>query len=466
MNQAENIPSHLFQPQSNTPIQLKTLNLPFLLTILLAATLWPGSNCLLCMGAVPVFDVVKFGAVADGATMDTMAIQKALDACAANGGRVLFPPGIYLSQPLRVYSRTIIELESNAVLKATDDPRDYLPQDVEWQDVIEGKSKGPFKAFINGTDLTDVTLCGGGVIDGSGTRWWVPAEQARRIHPGYTLPRPNLVSFTRVNHLTVEGVTLENSPKFHLVPEGCRDVQVRSVTIRAPQNAANTDAIDPGDCQDVVISNCLIDVGDDDIAIKSGRRIPGVPFSSAHFLVTQCRFLHGHGMSIGSETLGGVDDVVVEDCTFQDTENGLRIKSDVNRGGLVQNVTYRHIRMENVNPAITLTCFYQNNSSGDAALASQTMKKAHGLHPPVYRDIHFLDIVASSPKKAGILAGLPSDCISNVDFTRVRLSARTGLEIENVMGVNFKETSIHADSGPAIIPKNAGITGIVTDDLN
>ncbi|HWY30936.1 MAG TPA: glycoside hydrolase family 28 protein, partial [Candidatus Acidoferrum sp.] len=333
------------------------------------------------------FDVRDFGASGNGARLDTVAIQKTLDACGhAGGGTVRFPPGVYLTQPLFLRTKTTLQIDAGVMIKATDNPEDFLPPGVAWSAILDGTKRGPFTSLISGNDLSDIKICGGGTIDGSGARWWVPAEAARQRQPGYTLPRPNLIGLSRVKHLVVDGVTLQNSPKFHLVPDECEDVLIRGVTISAPEHAANTDAIDPSACRDVMITNCTLDVGDDDVAIKAGRKIPGRDFASENITVTACTFRHGHGMSIGSETAGGVRNVTVEHCTFANTENGLRIKSDVNRGGIVENIVYRDIGMSNVTSAITFTCFYMNNSAKDPAPGTvDGPARIKGENIPVYR---------------------------------------------------------------------------------
>ena len=378
-----------------------------------------------------VFDVRQFGAKGDGQTLDTAAIQEALDECGrAGGGTVKFSPGIYLSRPLTLRTKTTLRLDAGATLKATDEPGDFLPADVAWGDILNGSKKGPLAPFISGKDLTDIKICGAGTIDGSGAKWWVPAEAARRKKSGYTLPRPNLIVLTRVQHLEVTGVTLQNSPKFHLVPDDCQDVLIAGVTIVAPEHAANTDAIDPSSCKDVLITNCTIDVGDDNVAIKAGKKVAGREFASEDITVTDCTFLHGHGMSIGSETDGGVRNVVVKNCTFENTENGIRIKSQRGKGGLVENITYSDITMKNVNPAITLTCYYMNNSAGDAAppvtaVANSSNPAVENL--PVFRNICIRNLTATCPKSAGIITGLPESVISNVVFENVQISARKKL---------------------------------------
>src|SRR5262249_21918037 len=186
---------------------------------------------------------------------------------------------------------------------------------------------GSFNALINGQNLTGVTISGGGTVDGAGARWWVPAQAAREKTPGFTTPRPRLILISNSQNVRVQDVTLQNSPSFHFVPTECENVVVSNVTILAPAHSPNTDAIDPSGCKNVLITKCRIDVGDDNVAIKSGRKVSGRDFACEDIMVTDCVFLHGHGVSIGSETRSGVRDVTVKNCTFENTENGIRIKS-------------------------------------------------------------------------------------------------------------------------------------------
>ncbi|MEI9962609.1 MAG: glycosyl hydrolase family 28 protein [Limisphaerales bacterium] len=206
-----------------------------------------------------IFDVREFGATGNGTNFDTQAIQKALDACgAAGGGTVRFSAGIYLSQPLVIRTKTILQLAAGATLLASTNQADFMKVPGDW---LKAKGGGDFVPFISGKNLTDVTFTGGGVIDGNGAVWWDEAEKARRIKSGYTLPRPNLVVIERSKNLRMENITLQNSPKFHFVPTECEGVVISNVTVLAPERAANTDAIDPSGCKDVLIIKCRIDVG-------------------------------------------------------------------------------------------------------------------------------------------------------------------------------------------------------------
>lgn len=403
------------------------------------------------------FNVRDLGAKGDGATLDTAAIQKAFDACNGSGGTVVFPAGIYLSQPLTLRTKTTVQLAAGATLLASTNQMDFMKTPGDW---LAARSGSDFIPFISGQDLTDVTFTGGGVIDGNGAAWWGAAEQARRLKSGYTLPRPNLIVIERAKNLRLENLTLQNSPKFHFVPTECEGVVISNVTVLAPERAANTDAIDPSGCKNVLITKCKIDVGDDNIAIKAGKPVAGRAFACEDITVTDCVFLHGHGLSIGSETAGGVRNVTVKNCTFANTENGIRIKSQRGKGGRVENIFYDGITMSNVNPAITLTCFYANNSAGDTTppAADAAAKTAEKI--PAYRNIRIRNLTATCPKAAGMIAGLPESRITDVVLENVTISAAKSFEIRNAQGVQLKNVTVTVPKGGPFKLENAEVSGL------
>jgi polygalacturonase len=392
--------------------------------------------------ASSVLDVRDFGAKGDATSLDTAAIQQALDQCGkVGGGTVRFGPGIYLSKPIFLRNRTTLQLDAGAILRATDEREDFLNPD----------GRG-FVAFINGNNLTNLVITGKGSIDGSGERWWVPAEEARRKTPGYTLPRPRLILLTRCKSVRVQGVTLSNSPCFHLVPMDCEDVVIQNVTIIAPAGSPNTDGIDPSISRHVRISHCRIDVGDDNIAIKSGRSIPGRPFACEDITVTDCLFFHGHGLSIGSETVGGVRNLTVRHCIFQNTSNGIRIKSPRGRGGAIEKLSYSDITMTNVDPALTITCYYPKIPKTDTAQEVTPTT-------PCFRGIHIENLSATCPRDAGVIVGLPESLVSDVVLKNVRISAATtGLAIRNAKDVHLKNVQVKAQ-GPPFILQDAQVDG-------
>src|SRR5579864_6464978 len=152
------------------------------------------------------FNVRDFGAIGDGKSFDTAAIQKAFDACGAAGGTVEFPAGTYLSKPLTLRTHMTVQLDTGATLQASTNQTDFMKTPGDW---LKVRSSGEFIPFISGRDLTGVRLTGGGVIDGDGSVWWGEAEKARQIKPGYTLPRPNLITLERCKNVQLDKVTLQ-----------------------------------------------------------------------------------------------------------------------------------------------------------------------------------------------------------------------------------------------------------------
>jgi polygalacturonase len=408
--------------------------------------------------AAKIFNVRELGAQGDGKADDTAAIQKALDACDGTGGTVQFPAGTYLSRPLNLRAKSTVLLEAGATLLASPVQAVYIKEGkgTNWLDI---KTNSDFISFIDGSKLEDLTLTGQGTIDGNGAAWWDEAEKARQIKPGYTLPRPNLIGLEHCKNLHVSGLKLVNAPKFHLVPSDCEDLVIDRITILSPEHAANTDGIDPGNCRNVTISNCLIDTGDDNIAIKSGKKVKGREFGCENLTVTGCTFKHGHGMSIGSETVGGVHNLVVTNCTFEDTDNGLRIKSRRDKGGLVEDITYTDITMKNVHPAISIVAYYQDSTR--AKYPKDDPGQPMAEKTPIFRNIRIANVTGNSTIEAGLIIGLPESVATNIVLENVHLSGASGLIVANAKGVLLKNSVIAAQNGPAVVvEKNAEVLGL------
>jgi len=425
-----------------------------------------------------VYNVNDYGAKGDGKTVDTNAIQKAIDECSnAGGGTVLLSSGTYLSKPIVLRSQVTLHLDEGVKLKATDDPQDFIKPG---KTIETAKGSSDFSAFIGGKNLTDIAITGKGVIDGSGVRWWIPAEEARAKQSGYTSPRPRLVLLENCKNVKIIGVSLVNSPSFHLVPKRCENLLIEGVTIRSPSIAPNTDAIDPSECRNVRISKCLIDVGDDDIAIKSGRQNPEHPDAACeNITVSDCTFIHGHGMSIGSETVGGVRNLLVENCTFERLASGIRIKSARGKGGIVENITYRNIIMNNVKIPISISALYDDSDADNAPQPFTALT-------PVFRNIRISNVIATSPygtadiveritdflyyyyayhdflepRSAGQIAGLPESEVSNIRLENVHIKAAHGMTIQNAKNIKFENVKIETLQDVPITLKNARVEGM------
>ncbi len=232
----------------------------------------------------------------------------------------------------------------------------------------------------------------------------------------------------------------------------CENVLITNVTILAPADSPNTDAMDPSACRHVLITKCRVDVGDDNIAIKSGHSVPAHAAACEDFVVSDCTFLRGHGVSIGSETAGGVKNLLVKNCTFDGTTSGIRIKTSREKGGTVEDLVYRDLTMTNVAIPINITCYYPKVPATDTAQPVTATT-------PHYRNIQIINLTTSGPKSAGFIVGLPESVISNITLENVHLTAKTGLTVRNATGIHFKNSTIKVETKPAVIAQNAQMDG-------
>lgn len=400
--------------------------------------------------AIPnrVFRITDFGAVGDGKAVNTAALQKAIAACGqTGGGTVLVPPGRFLTRPFTFVSRMNLHLEKGAALVLSSNTADYtLPP-----------GQGRNRQCIEAIGCHDVALTGQGAIDGQGASWWPRYVRTYVAPSGAPAPihRPYLVVFTRCTRVLVQDVSLINSPSFHLVPSACRDVAIRGVHIKAPVDAPNTDGIDPSGWN-VSISRCTIDVGDDCIAVKPSALIEAGQPSCRDFAISDCTFLHGHGLSVGGQTPGGLQNMTVRDCTFQSTAAGIRMKANRGSGGSVENVSYDNLTMKDVRTPILITSYYPKIPRAPGQDSTQPVDHL----TPVWRHIHIRNVTAEGADVAGQIIGLPEMPVSDVTLTNVRLSARKGMQIVHAKGVQFVRSQITTQSGPPITQEDAEVTGL------
>lgn len=380
-----------------------------------------------------IFNVSDYGAVGDGVATNTAAIQSAIAAAtAAGGGIVEVPAGVFLSGPLRLASS--VNLQVNGLLRML--PLGKYP----------GGTANP-PNFISGDRLHDVAITGRGAIDGQGAAWWPFAKTDKNAK------RPKMITPANCERLLIEGITLSNSPMFHIALGGsCRDVTVRRVTVRAPasddpvQPSHNTDACDVKG-RNILIQDCDISVGDDNFTCGG---------NTANVLITNCTYGFGHGVSIGSYTAGGVSNITVINCTFNGTEQGIRIKTDRDRGGFVHDMKYLNLRMTNVELPILIYGSYMAKERKFRDLTKLTSEIAAsypaapvGERTPVYRDFVFSNIVATAQKgrRAGLIWGLPELAVSNVLMQKVYITADKPFGIYYAQNVRLEDCRIVTPEG-------------------
>jgi polygalacturonase len=365
-----------------------------------------------------VFNLADYGAVGDGKTMNTDAISKAIMTVEdAGGGKLVVPEGVYLTKPFRLCSNLDMHLEAGAVIKAPESFADLKlpdPSTLKTQAEADAAFRS-VKPLIQGKGLHDVAITGTGTIDGSGQHWWDWSEKAARSQPGrIVIRRPNLVAIDGCDRILVSDVTFTNSPKFHLVPKQVNDLTIERVKVRAPASSPNTDAIDPGPGKNFWIHDCDIDTGDDNIVIKTG---------GSNILIENNTIKHGHGISIGSGTTDGINNMLVRHCTFDGTDNGIRIKSMRGAGGLVEKIRYTDITMKNVKNAIVLQLDYMDNNRPDFTGEAGKI--------PAIRNILIDHVNIENSHSAGLFHGLPESRITNVKLQDVTITAAKDFDVKD-----------------------------------
>lgn len=370
--------------------------------------------------AAKTCDVHDFGAKGDGKTKDTAALQGAIDACAGQGGgTVLVKAGTYVSAPIVLKSNTTLRLEKGATILGSPDHGDYPAMTM---------FKLPdLQPLISAANASNIAIEGEGTIDGNGESWW---QEARAVKDHGVLgnhPRPKLIIFDHCKNVRVVGVTIQNSPMWQLVPYYTDSMVIRNVRILAPQHSPNTDAIDPFSSSNIIIDKVYADVGDDNVAIKSGPiNSPGPDDPSRNITITDCTFMHGHGLSIGSELSGGAQNIRAERIHFEGTDQGIRVKANRDRGNDVGNFVFRDITMKDVKTAVLISEYYPKVMPPENE-APQPV----GRLTPHFHNIILENVTATGSKTAGVIIGLPESPVKNVVLNNVKLSAEEGLTISN-----------------------------------
>lgn len=382
-----------------------------------------------CALAAKTCDVKLYGAKGDGATKDTAAIQKAIDDCAGGGTVVLDGAPMFVSGPLALKSHVTLSIAAGTTLAGSEDHDDYP--------VVDELREQGRRALLSADGATDITIIGGGTIDGRGQSWWPDRSPANK--------RPRLIVFRHSDHILMENVTVQNSPSWQIVPYYSHHLTFRDMTIRAPDRVShNTDGIDPFSSSHVLIERVTIDTGDDNVAIKSGQPgSPGGDEPSHDITIRDCTFLHGHGLSIGSEVAGGVYNVLAERVHFKGTGTGVRIKSNRDRGNVLKNLVYRDLTMEDVATPILISEFYPKIP---AVIDTQPA----GRLTPRFEDITIENLTATGAKQAAVIVGLPESPVAALTLNRVRIDAATGAVVKYAH-MTTRDVSVKAARGDAWI---------------
>jgi len=443
--------------------------------------------------------ITEYGAIGDGMTLNTQAIQNAISACAQRGGgKVIVPPGTWLTGPIQLQSNVNLHLERGALVQFSPNIQEYplIPGldgksdqyiitppisaykanhiAITGEGILEGA--GEVWRYVKKIDMTEpqwkALVFSGGIVTPDGEQWW-PSKEAmegkktleelkktkgKLSREDYEKTkeylRPNMVLLEACHTVLLDGPTFTNSPRFHILLSQCENVIVRNVKVLSPEYGQNTDGIDLRSCRNVLVANCTVNVGDDGICLKpahiGSHQTPGP--SCQNIVIADCYVYSAHGgFVIGSETYGGVKNIDVQNCIFLGTDVGLRFKSNRDRGGLVENVFIENIQMRNIKTdAILFDMDYQGNAPEVEMKKDLTIRKEAPLtnRTPRLREFYIKNIICNGAQRAIVLNGLPEMPIQNIFFENVYIASKQGMMLADGKNIELNHCRIVPQTGP------------------
>lgn len=426
-------------------------------------------------------DVKKFGAKGNGKEDDTLPIQAAIMACPKDG-RVLIPKGRYRITSLFLKSDLRLELAKDATIIAETDRNCYpiYPGLIESYDETreynlgtwEGNPLPMYTAILTGINVKNVVIYGEGTIDGRAGEgdWWKYPKGMRGAF------RPRLIFLNNCHNIAIHGIGLMNSPSWTLHPYFSNDLTFLDLTIQNPPDSPNTDGINPESCKNVIIAGIKFSLGDDCIALKSGKIYIGRKYKepSENIVIRQCYMEAGHGaVTIGSEMAAGVHHIEVRDCVFKATDRGLRIKTRRGRGedAVIGGIVFDNIYMKNVKTPFVVNCFYYCDPDGKTTYVQSKEKYPVDDRTPRIKDLTFTNIICEDCHvAAAYFYGLPEQKIERIIMENVTVTfakeaetdvpamtcdiepcSKQGLFAANIQNLSLKNVLIQGQIGEALI---------------
>jgi len=439
-------------------------------------------------------NIKDFGAVNGGDVLNTKAFADAIDAVSKKGGgKVIIPPGIWLTGPIILKSNIELHAQTGALIKFSTDKTLYPIIETSFEGLNTWRCISP----IYGKNLENVAFTGNGVWDGSGEAWrqvkkskltdeqwkkfvssggvlnekkdsWYPSEQYLKGAKGadqnirhdlktkedfeaiHDFLRPVLVSIQNSKRVLFDGPVFQNSPAWNIHPLLIEDLIIRNITVRNPWFSQNGDGLDVESCKNVIIENSSFDVGDDAICIKSGKDKDGRDRGVAceNIIVKNNIVYHGHGgVTVGSEMSGGVKNLHVSNCTFMGTDVGLRFKSTRGRGGVVENIFISDVFMTDIpSQAISFDLYYGGKSIAET-LAEGGNTVSTKLVPvneetPQFKNISIKNITIKGAQQAVFLQGLPEMNLENIEISNLIAKAEKGFSIIDANGIKISNAQL------------------------
>jgi polygalacturonase len=429
------------------------------------------------------FDIRDYGAVPGGIESNTKAFRAVMEAAgAAGGGTVVIPPGIWLTGPIGLVSNVNLHAQRGAVVLFSDCREEYPLIETNYEGTERIRALSPIYAV----EEENIAITGEGVFDGNGQRWrpvkktkttaaqwkelesqggviggadkgkfmWFPEQSghdgyyAKDILPGeeraleraeayYKFYRPVMVSLRSCRKILLQGVTFQNSPAWNVHPLFCEHFTMEDVSVRNPWWASNGDGLDLESCRYAKILRCSFDVGDDAICMKSGknREARKIQIPTEYVTIRDCTVYHGHGGFVaGSEMSRGLRNIRVENCSFLGTDVGIRFKSTLGRGGVVENITFDRIQMVDIpKQAVLFTMAY--------AGALQT-EEADPEDIPEFKNVTLQNITCQGARQAIQVDGLAQLPIHDLYFKDCTFVAEKGIRLQQAERIALENVTL------------------------
>lgn len=420
-----------------------------------------------------IFRVSDFGASNDGRTLNTIAIQKAIDACAAKGGgKVIFNPGSYLTGSLFIKSGVFLQIDKGVEIKGSEDLRDYPEIDTR---VAGIEMKWP-AALINIISQKNAGVDGSGIVNGQGKVFWDAYWALRKDYEpkklrwivDYDARRPRTMLVSNCEDIVIKGVTFQQAGFWTVHILYSSYVTVEGIIIRnnIGGHGPSTDGIDIDSSSWILVQNCDIDCNDDNFCIKSGRDWDGLRVNrpAEYIVIRDCVSRKGGGLiTFGSETSGGMRYIIAKNLKAHGTKVGMRFKSAKNRGGIVENIYLENIEMKEVGVALEITPNWNPSYSYSTlptgydsnTIPEHWKKMLRPVEPaekgiPVFRNIYISDIKVENAGRAIFADGLDETSLKNFYLKNITINAGTAGSIKNAENWKLENINITAKDSSTI----------------
>jgi len=444
------------------------------------------------------FRITDFGAVGDGKTMNTTAIEKTIKACSdAGGGIVEIPKGVWLTGPIELKSNVNIHTNRGTLVQFTKDRTQYPIFKAQ------GSNSYSVKSPIYGNNLENIALTGEGIFDGGGESWrpvkkskvsdaqwkkiteqgvisndgkiWWPSVEAMngeailkelKDKPDATADdylkardflRPYMFMLIKCKNILIDSVGLKNSPKFVFYPNKCTHLTISNAIVFNEEWAQNGDGIDISACKKVIIYNTLVSAGDDGICMKSSTSSSDTSaYQLQDIVIAGCTVLKGHGgFVIGSNTDGGMKNIFVKDCIFNGTDIGIRVKSNIGRGGDVRDIYIDNIKMDNIiHEAILFSTSYDDKTVGKA---SSDITDPKNVKMPHFNNFHISNIVCSGAETAMSISGLEIQPSHDIYLENMEITAKRGVNATDAENIFLQNVKLNVQGKPFILNRSKNV---------